>query len=530
MTRTLVTLLSLITVLLAGCASTPALDPNGAPALRYTMTDDQVIERIRTERTSDRHPELVGNALLVGLWDERPAIVRAALAAGADPNRTITFKTLYGMGADLHLISPPGLGHALRRPSGPSAMHDENVPAFPPRLLVRSSAALDLLLAHGMRHEDQAARDEALYAALIVGKEASLADRLQAMGARIDSSPRPGAMPLQEALARYAQPDLVEWALRHGLDPHLRYSTPEPWRKPARFGDRQYHHYTLDFSMLHTVGQTGLPIYYMAPDREREAQRAVSVARLLVAAGADVNARGTKVVNIGQAPQPRYDWTPLHSAYRGLWGDGQTTNRALVELLLSSGADASAMDSLGNQPVQVANVNLQVEHQARREIQAARQPPAQAKTQRSSSSTSSGNVFGQVMAIAGLATVGGAAARSGVDSGTVARVIGGGVADVLTDGRAGGLSQAQQQIQRQGAQRQPSPAQVATGPAFQSETYTFTCPSGAKGEVPLRFRTSQCRAAMIDYARTYACNEVNRFQQVEQGCQSACGSRTCEQR
>ncbi|NCT98047.1 MAG: hypothetical protein GXD23_11810 [Comamonadaceae bacterium] len=502
--------LLLATAWLAGCETTPTVNRDSLRALRSNTNDAQVIERLRTSDSAD----LRDNALAVGLWDQRLDLARAALAAGAGPRRVLPYQQLAQLRPAGDGPSPTRLADALFLPP-PTLREDlSQRRVAPTHLFARNLAALNLLLEHGLKFADQDALDESLYAALIVGQDPALADRLVAMGARIRLRPRPLSEPLPRMIAAFAEPAMLQAALRLGLDPNARFSSDPDWRL-SRTKDVPYYAYQVDYTMLHILGLRDTSPGN--PARERDGAQAVASARLLVAAGADVNARATRVLSAGRE-FARHDTTPLHNAYLGQNG---TVNQALIDYLLEAGADPTARNSAGELPQQMTGQSERTQQEYAQLLAQREQRQAQ---RTAASSESDSGFFGRAMAIAGLATVGGIAAGSGADPGQLARIVGGGVADVLRDGRAGGIAQAQQQTAPRAV------AQAPTGPAFQTENHRFTCPSGVQGSVPLRYRTPQCRAAMIDFAQTYACNAVERFERVRQACQSACGAPTCEQR
>jgi hypothetical protein len=65
--------------------------------------------------------------------------------------------------------------------------------------------------------------------------------------------------------------------------------------------------------------------------------------------------------------------------------------------------------------------------------------------------------------------------------------------------------------------------------AYQNDQVTIACPSGASNVIPLSYKTSACRAAMIDFAKVYSCNMIDDFSRVGAACQSACGDAQCRQ-
>lgn len=65
------------------------------------------------------------------------------------------------------------------------------------------------------------------------------------------------------------------------------------------------------------------------------------------------------------------------------------------------------------------------------------------------------------------------------------------------------------------------------GGAAKSETYSFSCPSGASYSIPVSYRHASCGAAMKNFARVYSCNLIGDFAAAGQRCQQACGNAQC---
>lgn len=480
-------------------------------------------------------------AALTGLWQDRPELLAAALARGADPNRPIP--------SDILLYYPTTLEGDTTAPIQAAVMLDPasvtGAPTLALRSLARSGAALDALIAAGATFDAQALND-ALYVAVAFGRDPALMDRLQAMGGRLDAPLRPRATPVQFAAALYADPDILARALDQGLDPTLRLSLPGHVGHSEQFqGVRVYQYYD-DLTALHYLAAGGLS----AEDRRRQ----VANARLLIAAGADVNAPATYAHSIG-SDRRMTGWTPLHAAYAGLQGYGG--NPELVALLESSGADPDARTSTGETPRQVAGQTARINAEvaalatARPAASASRSGGSRPSGSRSSGSgRSDADMFGQMIAAAGMMAVTASAMGSGMDSSTAMMVGGAGLLDILSDGQAGATSavtqQARQAQQARAAQSQTRPAQQTSAPVtasagatsaaasaaaagLQHETYTVRCPSGVSNSIPLSFRTQQCRSAMINLATVYSCNDFERFEAAHATCQASCGSPNCLQ-
>lgn len=486
-------------------------------------TDAQAVRTI----TTSRNPEQITLGAVIGLWDQRPALLEAALSRGLDPNQPIPNRLLVSYPqSDFTQPSPLAAAFTLMPPPQMTQLIDPRA-QITPAMLVRDIASFERLTAAGANY-NPATLNAALKIATVFGKTPQLAEHLLTMGGDLTATFHPEIPPIIYAVASLGQPEMLSWLLAQGVDPNSRFSMPADSRVKTRTEGILVHSYILDATPLHF-----LPIY--TPD-VRNRQRAVELARILINAGADINATATYSHSMTD-DQPMAGWTPLHTYHMHL--NQPYRNPDLVNFLISMGADPQAKTSTGHTPEQVMGMLDQVERQIaaladqrRRERE---QRAALARQQQQQQKTDSGNLFGQAMAIAGLATVGTAASNAGVDSGAVMQIVGGGIADVMTEGRAGGIQQAQQQLQQQ----QPTQTNTATqgntsaaltpAPGFQMETYRVTCPSGASNDIPLHYRTQQCRTAMIDFARAYSCNDYKRFEQVHAACDSACGSVNCLQ-
>jgi hypothetical protein len=70
-------------------------------------------------------------------------------------------------------------------------------------------------------------------------------------------------------------------------------------------------------------------------------------------------------------------------------------------------------------------------------------------------------------------------------------------------------------------------ATPAPGGAATSETYSFSCPSGASYAIPISYRNAACGTAMKNFARAYSCNLIGDFASAGQQCKQACGNAQC---
>ncbi|MCW4629484.1 hypothetical protein [Marinomonas rhodophyticola] len=252
------------------------------------------------------------------------------------------------------------------------------------------------------------------------------------------------------------------------------------------------------------------------------------MAKVLIDAGANVNTTATFSYSI-QNDQPIAGWTPLHTYHMHL--NHTYGNPELVNFLITKGANPQALTSTAQTPAQVTGLMERTQQQiVALDDQRRRQQEQQTAQAKQQEQTDSGNVFGKVIAITGLTAVGAAASNTGVDSSSVVDIVGSGIADIMTDGRAGGIQQAQQRQQAQAnTATQNNTVPSITSASFQTESYRVSCPSGVSNDIPLRYKTQQCRTAMIDFATAYSCNDYQRFEQVHTACDQACGSVNCLQ-
>lgn len=140
--------------------------------------------------------------------------------------------------------------------------------------------------------------------------------------------------------------------------------------------------------------------------------------------------------------------------------------------------------------------------------------------------------FGQVLAL-GLGAA--ALSQANLSGSDTARIGSAFAADVLTGGKAGALSSVASEPKGSSSQGAYHPAvtkenaeKVATARAT-TESVTVTCPSGVSSKIPISYRTSACRAAMVEFARVYSCNLIDNFASAQAACQAACGHPQCRQ-
>lgn len=479
-------------------------------------TDAQAVKIINT--TSNSEQITLGG--IIGLWDQRPALLNAALAKGFQPNQPIPNRLFISYPqSDFTKPSPLSAAYALM-PLPPIGSTIDNRAQITPAMLVRDMTSFERLVSAGADY-NPTTLNIALKMATIYGESPQLAEHLLAMGGNLQADLNTDIPPLIISLASQGKPQMMQWLLAQGTDPNSRFSTPANRRYYNLAGGPPFYSYLLDATPLYF-----LPTY--TPDTSSR-QRAVEMARLLIDAGADTNATATFSYSI-QNDQPIAGWTPLHAYHMHL---NQTYgNPELVNFLIAKGANPQALTSTAQTPAQVTGLMertqqqiVALDDQRRRQQE---QQNAQAKQQEQNDS---GNVFGKVIAITGLTAVGAAASNTGVDSSSVVDIVGGGIADIMTDGRAGGIQQAQQRQQTQAntaTQNNTAPSLKSVA-NFQTETYRVSCPSGVSNDIPLRYKTQQCRTAMIDFATAYSCNDYQRFEQVHAACDQACGSVNCLQ-
>lgn len=125
-----------------------------------------------------------------------------------------------------------------------------------------------------------------------------------------------------------------------------------------------------------------------------------------------------------------------------------------------------------------------------------------------------------------------AALGVGAVAGGITKLPGSAQADILkgfvSDSMAGqqGITNTQSAISASGAGAASSSA-PAKAP-MQSTSYRASCPGSEREiNIPISYRTQACLSAAQAFALAYACNDVDRFASVTQGCASACGSSQC---
>ncbi len=493
---------------------------------RQHMDREAVAERLQAASEADAialvraspDPATHSIAAVVGLWDNRPALLSAALAQGVNPNVGMPIETVAAYPIDVSRPFPTLMYSAL---GGIRHSDSTTRTLVEPRLMARTLASLNALIAAGAQY-DQATLDEALAAAVIFGQEIALAEQLRGMGARFTPPSANTQWSLIHKAAEYATPALLEWGLQNGLDANSRFSVGRPGvAVNAGSNDIPIYNYHLGFTPLHVVS---------GPLSSPAAQRTVDAAKVLVAAGADVQARSI-FSNSAGTDRPMQGWTPLHAAYLHaelftfLYAELKDPSiNPLAAYLIGVGANPLAQTNTGEKPQQIYGL------QARRGAQYS-QLAEQRQRARDRQSQPSGDGFGQMLAAAGMVAVTGAAIGSGMDSAAAAQIGGAGLADIFSNGQNNALGNTAGTLQnRSTAAQSPQQQSVGSTAGPQTESYALQCPSGVTNTIPLSYRTQQCRSAMIAYAQAYACNDFNSFESVQTNCQAACGSPSCEQR
>lgn len=155
----------------------------------------------------------------------------------------------------------------------------------------------------------------------------------------------------------------------------------------------------------------------------------------------------------------------------------------------------------------------------------------QAFKQAQAAESGGGLSFGQVLAL-GLGGL--ALSQADIPSADMVEIGGAFVGDVLTGGQSNALAGVIRERQGLAAAAAANTATAGTNAAparadYRQEEVTITCPSGASSRMPISYRTSACRSAMVDYARVYSCNMIGDIAGATQACKSACGNAQCRE-
>ncbi|WP_334129796.1 ankyrin repeat domain-containing protein [Sneathiella sp.] len=217
----------------------------------------------RQQVKTSENPDKLFEALVYGLVSDRTDLVAEALNSGADPNRGLSWELIrqtelieyeketrapvtdkvWEDGGPLTAYSfllggwcnetEKTTGRCVLK--GPWSVYDVPSTLFPVFALVRSPEAVDLMLRHGAK-TDQELLDGTFHAAARFG-EVALMQRLVEMGARPDAMGVDGMFPLHRA-AQFGHAEAIAWLLDQGIDPNTGSAAVEPVAAPA--GGRLY--------------------------------------------------------------------------------------------------------------------------------------------------------------------------------------------------------------------------------------------------------------------------------------------------
>ena len=279
-----------------------------------------------------------------------PSSVKRALDGGADPNVRNEFGSTplhiaMGADADTELVKVLVEGGA-----DVNAVNDDGeTPLHEAAWFSDNTAKVELLLDGGADTEIKDNRGNTPLHRAAAHGEPEIIELLLDYGADINAINDSGKSPLYESLTTrqiFIEDglDVARLLLERGANPggHVLWNFATPGiivDGEQDMGDPEIVALLLEYGADPTGTNTGgVTLLHIVAS--------VEIARLLVDAGADVNA----------ADNPA-DWTPLHAAV----GSG---DRELIELYLDSGADIEAQDSNGQTPLKTAilaqNLNLDI--------------------------------------------------------------------------------------------------------------------------------------------------------------------------
>lgn len=550
----------LFSLLLSSCSSLP-------PEVRASLEKSQQMSYVSANlrQSEDKailwlndNKEYMDWALVMAMLGNRLDLLDYTISQGVDVNQEVTCDVVFVFSNTLHFYSslenPDNLlSHQYRvfdvlDPGSPGTYLWEqtyNCPglfSFRAAEHPRSIAALERLISAGAVF-DQRTLDRALASVVIATMDTELADMLVEMGATVDQPARAAhRMPLFFEAMTLGRVEMVQWLLNNGIDPNQRITLTiyQIGESGAVSSDPPVR--VTDVTALHVLaGRILAPevhLDYLNPASQRHAHyveyhdRIATIAQLLIDSGAQINATAAWQ-GIPDGEPTLAELTPLHVA---MFHRGSTfiqdeislskQNRQLIATLVSNGADQSALNSNGQTPFEVGEYVF-AERQRRR---VAEQQLAQNTSQ--SNNRSQGNSFGQIMASFGMLAVTGAAINSGVDPLSAAQIGTSGLLDIITDGNARALEQVNESQQQSQPDQTMATAGQSTSNLFQTETYNLTCPSNETSSIPLRYKTQQCRSAMIELATAYGCNNLrdpDYQQSLHSNCQLACGHPNCDQ-
>ncbi|MDD2701351.1 MAG: hypothetical protein PHH36_08950 [Sideroxydans sp.] len=140
--------------------------------------------------------------------------------------------------------------------------------------------------------------------------------------------------------------------------------------------------------------------------------------------------------------------------------------------------------------------------------------------------------WGKLVALAMGAAAGG---MGHLDSATQVQLAGGMVADSMPGQQ--GISNTQSALNQRLEALKAEPGAASDGAvtspqkaALRHYHLAYTCPSGAKLDTDVPYRTDACLQVKIEFAKVMACNEAGSFQRVQQNCQRVCGDMNCSEK
>ena len=466
--------------------------------------------------TPQASSENANEALVYALVTDDVDLVAAALDAGADPYRRfdhveeLSF-AYFPHGETGRLVTYPFAAATALVNLRPCMVVAE-CGALEAFAAVRSRAALDAIIA---KHPvpDRKILDRALLAAASLSHDPTLFPRLVELGANIEATAAAGWRPLHIAV-RDGNQVAVAALLALGAAPNGILGNREARGELWVYGPSLVGRYESGAIVLETAAYPMAPLYadrltplHMAAigelgmetrmflrfgtpstyisDATRNYQPArwagppayallegdvgathretwAEIAQALVEAGADTDAEAVFVNGHAATTE---GWTPLHFAHF-------TKNEAAIEILEAAGADEDAPLSTGERPEEVTGgYTALVRHVVAYET-AQRNEQTRQQTARQRSDSDGANLFGQMMALGGMAAITAYGAGQGMGGDAVAVGLAGAM-DILTDGEANAIRTVQgaQQQQIREMRQQQSAQQAAGGaaiPGFQA--------------------------------------------------------------
>ncbi len=200
-----------------------------------------------------------------------------------------------------------------------------------------------------------------------------------------------------------------------------------------------------------------------------------------------------------------YDKTPLMIA-------AELENIDIIKALIGYGANVEKQDRMGR----TAKDYLAL---------------AKARKSAEKDNESDGPSLGKILT---LGAVAGLAASAGISAEQSLEVLSSTASDLYSDN--GGASNLLQLLEKnklptEKLKNEENSQQASKNKDPIEESYSFVC-SGTKQKntVPLAFYTQSCRSAMMEFAKSYGCNEIDKFDSVKNNCLDACGDPQCLER